>query len=48
MENLFSKDDIFLYRGVIQFYQGEYLKAIDDFKNSSKTKKLFKIWETEN
>ena len=34
MENLFSKDDIYLYRGVIRFYQGDYKKAIQDFQFS--------------
>lgn len=28
MENLFSKDDIFLYRGIIHFYCGRYNEAI--------------------
>lgn len=32
MENLFSKDDIFLYRGIIHFYCGRYNEAIQDFK----------------
>jgi len=32
MENLFSKDDLYLYRGVLNFYKADYLAAIKDFK----------------
>ena len=34
MENLFSQDDIHIYRGIVCFYQGDYLGAIMDFKAS--------------
>lgn len=37
-ENIFSVEDFYLYRGVINFYSGHYDKAINDFSavNSSK------------
>ena len=47
MENLFSKDDIYIYRGIIHFYQGNYHQAIADFKDSARTKRLFKFWDND-
>jgi len=47
MENLFSKDDIYLYRGVIHFYQGNYKKAIQDFQYSNQVKKLHKLLDNQ-
>jgi len=38
MENLFSKDDIFLYRAVINFYNENYQDAILDLKLNYKVK----------
>lgn len=31
-ENIFNKEDYYLYRAVMQFYTGEYEKAINDFE----------------
>lgn len=31
-ENIFSLEDFYLYRGLINFYQQEYRAAIDDFR----------------
>lgn len=33
-ENIFSEEDIYLYRGVLNFYAGEYTKACKDFQMS--------------
>lgn len=30
-ENIFNREDFFLYRGVMHFYAGEYSKAFSDF-----------------
>ena len=30
-ENIFNKEDYYLYRGIMQIYAGEYEKAIGDF-----------------
>ena len=38
MENLFSLDDILLYRAVLKFYAQDYRGAIRDFKMSFKIK----------
>ena len=35
IENIFNKEDYYLYRGVMQIYAGEYEKAIGDFDQSS-------------
>ena len=48
MENLFSLDDIYLYRAVLKFYAGDYKGAIQDFKLSFKTKQQYKILDNEN
>lgn len=37
-ENIFGTEDFFLYRGVMNFYIGEYEKAIIDFESSIKAK----------
>jgi hypothetical protein len=37
-ENIFGQEDFYLYRGVMHFYCGEYLKAINDFEASIKCK----------
>lgn len=34
MENLFSQDDLHIYRGIVEFYQGDFMGAIADFKAS--------------
>jgi len=34
-ENIFNKEDYYLYRGVMYFYCGEYEKAISDLEKSS-------------
>ena len=47
MENLFSKDDIFLYRGIIHFYRGMYKEAIQDFKSSNQVKRLHKLLDNQ-
>ena len=38
MENLFSAEDLLLFRGVIRFYQGKLLQAISDFRSSAAAK----------
>jgi len=48
MENLFSKDDIFLYRAVINFYNENYFDAILDLKLNYKVKQTYKILDNEN
>ena len=37
-ENIFGQEDFYLYRGVMNFYLGEYEKAISDFEHSIKSK----------
>ena len=37
-ENLFSNEDFYLYRGVLQFYLEKYNEAINDFEESLKNK----------
>jgi tetratricopeptide (TPR) repeat protein len=34
-ENIFNKEDYYLYRAVMYFYAGEYEKSICDFEQSS-------------
>ena len=34
-ENIFNKEDYYLYRGVMAIYAGDYEKAISDFDQSS-------------
>ena len=34
-ENIFNKEDYYLYRAVMYFYSGEYEKSINDFEHSS-------------
>ena len=34
-DNIFNKEDYFLYRAVIYFYLGDYEKSISDFDQSS-------------
>ena len=43
MENLFSNDDIYLYRGIVRFYSGNFQGSIDDYNSSKKTKKVNKM-----
>jgi len=38
-ENLFSKEDFFLYRGIAKFYLNEYQAAIKDFESSEIAKR---------
>jgi hypothetical protein len=38
-ENLFSKEDFLLYRGIAKFYLNEYQAAIKDFENSAIAKR---------
>jgi hypothetical protein len=33
-ENIFSLEDFYLYRGLINFYQQQYQAALDDFKQA--------------
>ena len=35
-ENIFNKEDYYLYRGVMHIYDGEYEKAISDLATSSR------------
>jgi len=37
-ENIFGQEDFLLYRGVMNFYIGEYQRAINDFEASIKAK----------
>jgi hypothetical protein len=37
-ENIFGTEDFLLYRGIMNFYLGEYSKAIVDFEASIRTK----------
>mmetsp|Transcript_13041 Transcript_13041/g.12891 ORF Transcript_13041/g.12891 Transcript_13041/m.12891 type:complete len:148 (+) Transcript_13041:2314-2757(+) len=37
-ENIFGYEDFYLYRGVMNFYVGDYPKAIADFTESIKSK----------
>ena len=48
MENLFSLDDIYLYRAVLLFYAEEYEAAIQDFKTCLKVKKQYKILDNDD
>ena len=48
MENLFSLDDIYLYRAVLLFYAEEYEAAIQDFKTCLRVKKQYKILDNDN
>jgi tetratricopeptide (TPR) repeat protein len=34
-ENIFNKEDYYLYRAVMYFYAGDYEKALGDFEQSS-------------
>ena len=34
-ENIFNKEDYYLYRGMMYFYAGEYEKSTADFEQSS-------------
>ena len=34
-ENIFNKEDYYLYRAVMFFYAGEFEKSIQDFESSS-------------
>lgn len=34
-ENIFNKEDFYLYRSVMYFYSGEYEKSLQDFESSS-------------
>ena len=38
-ENIFEREDFFLYRGVMQFYCKNYKQAISDFEESANVKK---------
>jgi len=48
MENLFSRDDLYLYRGVVKFYAGKYSEAAKDFKLAGKVKRLNKRLDSQN
>lgn len=43
MENLFSKDDMYLYRAVLRFYLGKFRESISDFAESKRVKKVNKL-----
>lgn len=47
MENLFGKDDLYLYRAISHFYAQNYQDAITDFKMCMKVKKLYKVLDNE-
>lgn len=47
MENLFGKDDLYLYRAISHFYAQNYQEAIMDFKMCMKVKKLYKVLDNE-
>jgi hypothetical protein len=34
-ENIFNKEDFYLYRSVMYFYSGDYEKSLSDFESSS-------------
>ncbi len=34
-ENIFNKEDYYLYRAVMYFYSGDFEKALNDFEHSS-------------
>lgn len=44
-ENIFNLEDYYLYRGVMRFYNKQYLEAIDDFETSSRLKSLQKSYQ---
>lgn len=43
MENLFSVDDLYLYRSVVMFYSGHYTESIYDLIESKKAKTINKL-----
>jgi len=43
MENLFSLEDMYLYRAVILFYSQKFMEAVVDFKMSNKIKKINRL-----
>lgn len=43
MENLFSLDDMYLYRAVILFYSQKFEESIVDFKMCNKIKKINRL-----
>ena len=51
-ENIFNREDFFLFWGVINFYIGDYNKAISDFEQTSdimhSTKELNWTWANFN
>ncbi len=42
-ENVFGREDFFLYRGVLQFYCKNYREAIADFEQCDRIKKELKL-----
>eukprot|EP00347_Sterkiella_histriomuscorum_P010092 403338706 len=47
-ENIFGQEDFYLYRGIMNFYSGEYDKAIQDYELSIKSKQDQKDLEGNN
>lgn len=43
MENLFSVDDLYLYRSVVLFYAARYQECISDLLESKRAKKMNKM-----
>lgn len=48
MENLFSLDDLYLYRSVVMFYAGRYSESISDLIESKRAKKMNKFIDNQN
>jgi hypothetical protein len=48
-ENIFNREDYYLFRAVMYFYSDEYEKAVSDFKQTSKIMHANKnIYKTQN
>ena len=47
-ENIFNKEDYYLYRAVMHFYSGEYEKSILDFEASSNIMHASKVLYPKN
>lgn len=41
-ENIFGREDFYLYRGIMHFYIGEYEQSIKDYEDSIKAKNELK------
>jgi hypothetical protein len=47
-ENIFNKEDYYLYRAVMHFYSGDYEKSISDFEQSSSVMHSSKVLYPKN